>query len=83
VKAEAVTEDGFENDDGRTKNYEFGGVVGGGLEYMFGSFSVTADVRYSLGATSFATDVAGQSVDLKNRGVAVMGGIGIPLGKQQ
>jgi len=54
IKAEAETEDGFENDDGRTKNFEFGAVVGGGIEYMLGSFSVLTDVRYALGATSFA-----------------------------
>ena len=83
IKAEAETEDGLENDDGRTKNFEFGAVIGGGIDYMLGSLSILADVRYSLGATTIAEDVAGQSADLKNRGVAVMGGIGIPLGKQK
>jgi hypothetical protein len=82
IKAEAETEDGFENDDGRTKNFEFGAVVGGGIEYMLSSFSILADVRYSLGATSIAEDVAGQSVDVKNRGIAVMGGISFPLGSK-
>lgn len=80
IKAEAETEDGFENDDGRTKNFEFGAVVGGGVEYRLSSFSILVDGRYSSGVTTFAEDAAGQSVDVQNRYTAVMVGIGIPLG---
>lgn len=80
IKAEAETEDGFENDDGRTRNFEFGAVVGAGVEYRLSSLSILVEGRYSSGVTSFAEDVAGQSVDVQNRVTAVMVGVGIPLG---
>src|SRR5688572_18762938 len=63
------------------EDFEFGGAVGGGIEYMLSSFSLLADVRYGIGATSVVGDVAGASVDVKNRGIAIMGGLAFPIGQ--
>jgi hypothetical protein len=48
---------------------------------MLSSFSLLADVRYGIGATSVVGDVAGVSVDVKNRGIAIMGGLAFPIGQ--
>jgi Outer membrane protein beta-barrel domain len=65
------------------KSFEFGAVIGGGATYALSKFSLLADVRYSMGATSVSDDVQGQSVDVKNRGIGVMGGISFPIGAQK
>jgi hypothetical protein len=62
------------------KGFEFGAAIGGGVAYMLSSFSIIADVRYGIGATSIREDVAGQSVDVKNSGIGVMAGVQFPLG---
>lgn len=61
------------------KGFEFGAAIGGGIEYMLSSFSIIADLRYSLGASSVADD-AGESIDIKNTGIGVMAGVKFPLG---
>ena len=63
------------------ESFEIGGAVGGGVEYLLSSFSILADVRYGIGATSAVQDVDGQSFDVKNRGIAIMGGLAIPMGR--
>ena len=80
AEVEEVDHDETEELD-NVEDFEFGGAVGGGVEYMLSSFSLLADVRYGIGATSVVGDVAGQSVDLKNRGLAIMGGLAFPIGK--
>ena len=63
------------------KGFEFGAAIGGGIEYKLSSFSIIADVRYSLGASSVSEDnAAGESVDVKNRGIGIMAGVQFPLG---
>ena len=62
------------------KGFDFGAAIGGGVEYKLSSFSIIADVRYSLGASSVSEDVAGESIDVKNRGIGIMGGVAFPLG---
>ena len=62
------------------KSFEFGAAVGGGIEYMLSSFSIIADVRYSLGASTVSDDGSGESIDVKNRGIGIMAGVRFPLG---
>jgi hypothetical protein len=62
------------------KGFEFGAAVGGGIEYMLSSFSIIADLRYSLGASSVSDDVDGVSIDVKNTGIGIMAGVKFPLG---
>lgn len=64
------------------KSVEFGAIAGGGLEYMLSSLSIVLDVRYSLGAATIAEDVAGESADIKNRGLGVMAGVMFPFGSR-
>ncbi len=80
IKSEVETEDGLEDRKDSTKSFEFGAVVGGGLRYALSSVSIIADVRYSLGASTISEDVAGQSVDAKNRGIGFAAGVSIPIG---
>jgi hypothetical protein len=58
-------------------SFEFGGLIGGGVEYKLSSMSVLVDVRYSMGATNV---VDADPSDVKNRGVGVMAGLSFPLG---
>ncbi len=62
------------------KGFDFGGAIGGGIKYMLSKFSIVADVRYGIGASSVVEDVAGESVDVKNQGPAFMAGVEFPLG---
>jgi hypothetical protein len=59
------------------ESFEFGGAIGGGVEYKLSSFSIIADVRYSMGFSNIASEGEG---DTKNRGIGIMGGIQIPFG---
>ncbi len=59
------------------ESVEFGGALGGGLEYMLSSFALVLDVRYSIGATNIVESDGG---DIKNSGVGVMAGVSFPLG---
>jgi hypothetical protein len=63
------------------EDFEFGGAVGGGIEYKLSSVSLLADVRYGVGFTSVVGDVAGQSVDVKNNGIAIMAGLAFGIGQ--
>lgn len=67
----------------RVKSFEFGAVVGAGVAYVLEKFSLVGDVRYSMGVASLSDDVNGQSVDLKNHGVGVMGGISFPISAEK
>lgn len=80
LKSEIDTEDGLEDRKDSTKSFEFGAVIGGGFEYMLSSFSLLADVRYSMGASSIVEDVEGLSIDVKNRGIGIMAGLKFGLG---
>lgn len=80
IKSEVSTEDGVEDRKDGTKSFEFGAVIGGGLEYILSSCSIIADVRYSMGASSIVEDVEGQSIDVKNRGIGIMAGLKFGLG---
>ncbi|HEU4364890.1 MAG TPA: porin family protein [Candidatus Krumholzibacteria bacterium] len=80
IKAE-VEEGGVTTDiKDDTKSFEFGAAIGAGFEYMLESFSIIADVRYSLGASSILEDVGGESIDAKNRGIGIMAGVSFPIG---
>ena len=76
VDVEGVT---FDLDDD-TKGFEFGAAIGAGFEYLLESFSIIADARYSLGASSVFEDVGGVSIDAKNRGIGIMAGVSFPIG---
>ncbi len=76
VEEEGTTVD-FKDD---TESFEFGATFGGGFYYMLESFSILADVRYGMGATTVAKDVNGESTDLKNKGIGIMLGVAFPIG---
>jgi Outer membrane protein beta-barrel domain len=76
IPAHNVTEDLSEI----TKGFEFGAAIGGGIEYMLSSFSIIADLRYSLGASTIIDDGSGDSIDVKNNGIGIMAGVQFPLG---
>jgi len=73
--AEAEIEEHGTEEVAGAESFEFGAAFGGGLEYILSSFSIIADVRYAIGATSIVEDV-----DAKNAGVGVMLGVKFPLG---
>ncbi|HEX5133744.1 MAG TPA: porin family protein [Candidatus Krumholzibacteria bacterium] len=62
------------------KSFEFGATIGAGFYYMLESFSIVADARYGIGASSISEDVGGESVDVKNTGIGIMVGVAFPLG---
>ncbi|MDH4037117.1 MAG: PorT family protein [Candidatus Krumholzibacteria bacterium] len=66
-----------------TESFEFGAAFGGGFYYMLESFSILADVRYGIGATTTQKDFEGQSYDVKNKGIGIMVGVAFPLGSNQ
>jgi hypothetical protein len=61
----------------RTEKFELGSAFGGGLELKLTACSIFAEGRYSLGLQNIVKDVP--NVDVKNRGVAVMGGLKFPV----
>ncbi|HEX6791834.1 MAG TPA: porin family protein [Candidatus Krumholzibacteria bacterium] len=63
------------------KSFELGAAFGGGIEYILPSFSLLADARYGLGTASVIEDIAGQTVDVKNRGLGIMAGVAVPIGR--
>ena len=63
-----------------TESFEFGAAIGGGISYALSSMSLVFDARYGLGATSIVKDVAGESFDVKNRGIGIMLGLSFPFG---
>ncbi|HKW15194.1 MAG TPA: porin family protein [Candidatus Krumholzibacteria bacterium] len=83
VKHEAAVEEHGTLDLPYVKSFEFGAVVGAGVAYALDKFSLIGDVRYSMGVASLADDVNGQSVDVKNHGVGVMGGISFPISAEK
>ncbi len=78
----AIEEHGTEDLD-FVKSFEFGAVVGAGVTYELAKFSLLGDVRYAMGISSVAEDVEGESADVKNGGIGVMGGISFPLGGER
>jgi hypothetical protein len=80
VGSEIETSHGTEDLDSVTRSVGFGGTFGGGVEYLFSSVTLAGEVRYGLGATSIVEDIAGQSVDVKNRGLGVLFGVRLPIG---
>ena len=80
IKAEGESQGVTVDFKDETKGFEFGATIGGGFYYMLESFSIGADVRYGIGATTIAKDVDGVSADVKNRGIAIMASVGFPIG---
>lgn len=62
------------------KNTDYGAVVGGGLDIELKPIFLSVDVRYGIGAAEIEN--SDQPLDLKNRDLTVMGGIGILFGKK-
>jgi len=79
MKADAAIDGGHgtEELDG-VRSFEFGAVVGIGLTYAMEKFSLLAEGRYSMSVTSSFDDL-----DIKNRGVGVLGGLVIPIGAEK
>lgn len=81
INAQAEPDGGESADIDNVKSFEFGAAIGAGIEKkMAGGKGIGLDVRYTLGATSIFEDVAGQSVDAKNRGIGIMASFSVPLG---
>jgi hypothetical protein len=79
LRSEIETTHGTEDLDGITRAFELGGAFGAGLEYWLSRFALGAEVRYSLGATSVIEDVAGQSIDIKNRGLGILATVRVAI----
>jgi hypothetical protein len=75
LTAEAEIPEHNETEELDVESFEFGGAFGGGFEYMLSSWSLVADLRYALGATSIM-----DGFDGKNTGVGVTVGVKFPLG---
>jgi hypothetical protein len=83
VTHEAAVEEHGTLDLPNVKSFELGAVVGGGVTYALEKFSLVGDARYTMSVTSISDDMAGQSVDIKNRGFALMGGIEFPISSEK
>ena len=81
AEVEVPSHNETESLDGVVKGFDFGATFGGGIEYMLSSFSVLADVRYGLSTASIVEDIDGQTVDVKNRGLGIMAGVAVPVGR--
>jgi hypothetical protein len=81
AEVEVISHNETESLDDFVESFEIGATFGGGIEYALPSFSLLADVRYGIGTTTVVQDVAGQSADVKNRGVGFMAGVAFPLGQ--
>ena len=78
TKADAeIPEHGETEEIPNVNSFEFGGAIGGGIEYKLSSFSILVDARYYAGATNLV-DV--DALDVKNRGIGIMAGAKFPLG---
>lgn len=67
----------FDTKTFEARAYDYGGVVGAGLDLQGDLIFVTGDVRYTFGLPSI--DAGPGNWQLKNRGVSVMAGIGVRL----
>lgn len=75
---------GQEADVDNVESFEFGGAIGAGIaKKMAGGKAIGLDARYSLGGTSIFSDVAGESISVKNSGIGVMAFFQVPLGAQK
>jgi hypothetical protein len=83
LSAKAAVEEHGTLELANVKSFELGAVVGVGVLYALEKVSLVGDARYSMSVTSFSDDVAGQSVDVKNQGFGIMGGIAFPLGAEK
>lgn len=70
---------GTEDISDGVESFEFGGLIGGGVEYKLSSMSILVDARYSMGATNV---VNVDPSDVKNRGIGIMAGLSFPLGSK-
>lgn len=61
-----------------TKSFDFGVIVGGGLDFAAGSGTFAIDVRYTLGLTSI--DDTGFDEDVKNKAFSASIGYAIGVG---
>lgn len=63
-----------------TKSIDFGGVAGAGLSVgTAGPLSITLDVLYNLGLSSFVDDST-EDVDVKNRAFSILAGVSFGIG---
>ncbi len=63
----------------KVKSTDFGGTVGGGVEFKAGMQVVRIDGRYTHGFTDI--NDSGDNREIKNRAFAVTVGLGFPLGR--
>lgn len=72
---DCASDDGDANsEDDPLKKFDAGGIIGAGVQGMFGSRAVSAQVRYSRGFVTIAKDAGDASP--KNTGLSVIFGIG-------
>jgi opacity protein-like surface antigen len=64
-----------EDISGRVNSFEFGALIGGGVEYKLTSMSILLDA----GGTNV---VDADNSDVKNRGIGIMAGVSFPLGSK-
>ena len=61
----------------KTKSTDFGGAIGGGIEFLAGMQAVRVDARYTHGFTDI--NDSGDAREIKNRAFAVTVGLGWPF----
>ena len=74
-----IPEHGETVDISNVNSFEFGALIGGGVEYKLSSMSLLLDARYSAGATNV---IDADNSDVKNRGIGIMAGLSFPLGSK-
>lgn len=65
--------------DVNVKRSDYGGIVGAGLDVELKFLMLSLDVRYGMGGTKI--DDSDDALDLKNRDLTVMAGVGFLFGK--
>ena len=61
-----------------TNSFQFGGLVGGGVDVDVGRFSLLLDGTFDLGFSQIDSDEDG---DVKHSGFRLQGGVSIPVGR--
>jgi hypothetical protein len=82
LKSEIQTTHGLEDVDSVTEDFEVGGTLGGEVQYVWSPIAIVGDARYSAGFTSVVADIAGQSIDVKTRGLGVRLGLQYAFGQR-
>lgn len=63
------------------RKYDFGGVAGFGVDVLTDKIFFTSDFRFGLGALK--VDDSNEPLDLKNKDISIMFGIGVNIGGEQ